>query len=54
MMIEEYLDSSDDEVNNKRKEQQFNTSSSFYGWKDLFLSAEILRALRECGFEQPS
>jgi len=53
-MIVEYQDhSSDEEVRGTKKERQFNTSS-FYGWKDLFLSAEILRALRECGFEQPS
>ena len=53
MILEYQENSSDEEPNISRKERQFNTSS-FYGWKDLFLSAEILRALRECGFEQPS
>ena len=49
MIIEDHENSSDEEVRVTRKERQFN-SSCFYGWKDLFLSAEILRALRECGF----
>ena len=51
-LMPNYVDSSDDEKpkDAARKEQGANLT----GWNELCLKDELMRAIRECGFEHPS
>ena len=51
-MMPNYVDSSDEEKPKEapRRDQGANLT----GWNELFLKEELMRAIRECGFEHPS